>query len=969
MADSEGGAPAPSGLARKALKAAPVIIVGSVMFSFISYWRVAAVVLCDLASTAFYIGGIVEQAIGPAAPWYILGVMLFSYAVRAVYIESCSLFVRGGVYRVVKEAIGAMPAKAAVSALLFDYVLTGPISSVSAGQYLIGWILEFVALVDPGWGVTDPLMRASIKQYGAIFIAVCITLYFFRKNLIGIHESSGKALRIMGFTTVVAAIVLVWCTVTLAVKGPANPGMVSPIPDLSPKFEMAVNEQGIDRMTGEPRETWIRDPQTHKLLPSLDAHGQPIPKINPLTKYQEDPLGFLPRIFPGVSEHLRHIDSVLSVIGLVGLVVAFGHSILAMSGEETLAQVYREVESPKLPNFKKAGFVIFGYSLVLTAGVSFLAVLLIPDEVRMKDYADNLLGGLAMHVVGPAPLRLVLNAIVVAAGFLILSGAVNTSIIGSNGVLNRVAEDGVLPDALQKPHRSYGTTHRILYLIVGLQIFTIVASRGNMVLLGEAYAFGVIWSFFFNALSMLVLRFKDKRIREFKVPINIQIGSFEVPVGLMFVFCVLGSTALINLFTKEVATLGGLAFSCILMGVFLVTEKITHRNNKGTTHEHIEQFTERTSAEVSAETVHSTKPYRKLVAIRSPQNLYMLQRALEETDPETTDVIVMTAKVIPVGDAAPNVAELDRFDRKLMTAVIELAEKSGKHITPMVVPTNNPLYAVMNAAKSLEVQELVVGASNKFTAEEHLDQMAFYWISIHGGEPIPLTIRVLSKTWDVHYDVGGGSRIPRVSERRARTVAELRAAGVGVRRVLMVHDNTHRARDLFDAVLTMLDPDVVFDVVHVSTDNSNATSASVGNSNAVLSREPSAQQRDSRTAVSSTRLSSAGISRSSTVTGTSLLQDIERAENIGREVHVHTLQTDPGTGVVRLALEHDYDLIVLDAPAATENGAGPLAWQQYIREHASCVVCFMSLPAIQREVVDSTPSHVIASSGHASDGH
>src|SRR5215471_15323607 len=133
---------------RRLLRPAQVIIVSSVMFSFISYWRVAAVVLCDLASTAFYIGGIVEQAIGPAAPWYILAVMLFSYAVRAVYIESCSLFVRGGVYRVVKEAIGGMPAKAAVSALLFDYILTGPISSVSAGQYLVGWMLEFVALLN-----------------------------------------------------------------------------------------------------------------------------------------------------------------------------------------------------------------------------------------------------------------------------------------------------------------------------------------------------------------------------------------------------------------------------------------------------------------------------------------------------------------------------------------------------------------------------------------------------------------------------------------------------------------------------------------------------------------------------------------------------------------------------------------------------------------------------------------------------
>ena len=64
-----------------------------------------------------------------------------------------------------------------------------------------------------------------------------------------------------------------------------------------------------------------------------------------------------------------------------------------MSGEETLAQVYREVESPKLGNFKKAAFIVFLYSLLFTGGISFLAVLLIPDEVRMKDYADNLVGG------------------------------------------------------------------------------------------------------------------------------------------------------------------------------------------------------------------------------------------------------------------------------------------------------------------------------------------------------------------------------------------------------------------------------------------------------------------------------------------------------------------------------------------------------------------------------------------------
>ena len=119
-----------------------VLLVSTVMLTFISYWRTAAVVLCDLASTAYYIGGIVESQIGKAAPWFILGVMVFSYAVRSGYIESCSMFTRGGVYRIVKEAMGGTAAKLAVSALLFDYVLTGPISGVSAGQYLLGLVNE-----------------------------------------------------------------------------------------------------------------------------------------------------------------------------------------------------------------------------------------------------------------------------------------------------------------------------------------------------------------------------------------------------------------------------------------------------------------------------------------------------------------------------------------------------------------------------------------------------------------------------------------------------------------------------------------------------------------------------------------------------------------------------------------------------------------------------------------------------------
>ncbi len=349
---------------RRLLRPAQVIIVTSVMFSFISYWRTAAVVLCDLASTSYYIGGIVEQSIGSAAPWFILAVMFFSYAVRSVYIESCTLFVRGGVYRVVREALGKFMAKLAVSALMFDYILTGPISAVTGGQYIIGLILEIVAR---WFGMEiDADSRDFFKRFGSVLIATAATVYFFRKNLIGIHESSENALKIMIITTVMGAVMLTWCGVTLAVNGPAKskdgtPNTVNPTPNFTPK-------------------------------------------LNPTTKQMEDPTGFLKHT--SAAQRLRDLtgrdaSDWLGLIGIFGIFIAFGHSILAMSGEETLAQVYREVESPKLKNFKKAAFIVFVYSLILTGGISFFAVLLIPADVRMNNYSDNLIGGLAMNVIGP----------------------------------------------------------------------------------------------------------------------------------------------------------------------------------------------------------------------------------------------------------------------------------------------------------------------------------------------------------------------------------------------------------------------------------------------------------------------------------------------------------------------------------------------------------------------------------------
>ena len=176
--------------------------------------------------------------------------------------------------------------------------------------------------------------------------------------------------------------------------------------------------------------------------------------------------------------------------------------------------------------------------------------MIIPDKVR-PDYFANLISGLAMNMVGPYTLKLFFQGFVVLVGVLILSGAVNTAIVGASGVVNRISEDGVLTPWFRKPHRRFGTTYRVINLITLLQIFTIIASRGNVYLLASLYAFGVIWSFSFMSLAVLVLRFIDHEKREFKVPGNLRVGKIELPIGLGLISLLLFATAFTNLFTKQ----------------------------------------------------------------------------------------------------------------------------------------------------------------------------------------------------------------------------------------------------------------------------------------------------------------------------------------------------------------------------------------------------------------------------------
>src|SRR5579871_1667695 len=662
-----------------------VIVATTALLTFISFWRAAAIVLNDLASSAYYAGGEAEGYIGKTAPWFILAIMLFSYAVRAVYVESCSMFVRGGVYRAVKQSLGGTLAKFSVSALMFDYILTGPISGVAAGQYLSGLISDLLEYFHLG-----QRLAPGMVDFVAASFAVVVTLYFWWENTKGIPESSEKALKIMKLVTVMVVILIVWCVYTILLR--------------------------------------------HSHLP-------PFPTPHNL------------RLSPSALGWLVH-SNLPQTFGIIAIFIGLGHSVLAMSGEESLAQVYREIEHPKLPNLKKAGLVIFVYSLVFTSLVSFFAVMIIPDGVR-DSYLENLIGGLAMSLHGPLAARLIFHAFVVVVGSLILAGAVNTAIVGSNGVLNRVSEDGVLSSWFRQPHPKFGTSYRIINIVVALQIITIIISRGDVTFLANLYAFGVIWSFAMNGLAVLVLRYTRPGEREFQVPFNLRIGNTQLPIGLALITLMLFLIAIINLFTKPVATMAGGAFSILLYLVFTISERQARRG--GSAHVEMDQFNLELESELTPEAV-GARPGNILVPVSNHFNLYHLGNVLDRIKPGRRDVVVLHVRLLRRSASGENELEADQLfgsiEQHLFSQALSMAEKRGKSIRLAVVASNELWDGILRAATSLQSSTIVIGHSPKEGTEEQARHIGDAWERLADPKP-QFNLEIHRSNGDKSYKVLG----------------------------------------------------------------------------------------------------------------------------------------------------------------------------------------------------------------------
>ena len=157
---------------------------------------------------------------------------------------------------------------------------------------------------------------------------------------------------------------------------------------------------------------------------------------------------------------------------------------------------------------------------------------------------------------------------------------------------------------------------------------TILASRGDTYLLGEAYAFGVVWSFSLKSLGVLVLRFK-RHDQEYKHPGNFKIGRHEIPVGLMVTTSILFLVAIANLFSKRIATIYGILFTLGLFALFTISDRINRPKMIGKK-KGLEEFNLDHQADISLGGIHARPGCHPCCGPRLQPNGALTNRAAKD---------------------------------------------------------------------------------------------------------------------------------------------------------------------------------------------------------------------------------------------------------------------------------------------------------------------------------------------------
>jgi hypothetical protein len=253
-----------------------------------------------------------------------------------------------------------------------------------------------------------------------------------------------------------------------------------------------------------------------------------------------------------------------------------------------------------------------------------------------------------------------------------------------------------------------------------------------------------MWSFAMKSLAVFVLRFTEPGPRDFRVPLNIRIGKTEFPLGLGLITLTLVALCTINLFTKQIATLSGVAFTIVFSVIFSATEKISHK--RGHAHSGLDQFNLEPGEGLTQESL-GVRSGSVLVMVRDYNTLYNLNSVLDRTDTRKQDVVVLHMRLLARASSGEHALEADQLfgvkEQTLFTQALSLAEKRGKTIHLAVAPATDKWDGIMRAAQSLQSATVVLGVSPSHTLAEEARIGGLAWERLESPRP-NLNLEILS---------------------------------------------------------------------------------------------------------------------------------------------------------------------------------------------------------------------------------
>jgi nucleotide-binding universal stress UspA family protein len=272
-----------------------------------------------------------------------------------------------------------------------------------------------------------------------------------------------------------------------------------------------------------------------------------------------------------------------------------------------------------------------------------------------------------------------------------------------------------------------------------------------------------------------VLRFKDRSAREWKVPFNLDLRGNEIPIGLGAIAALLFSIAGINMLTKQLATVSGVAFTLVFFTIFFFSERATHRRLGSAHHVEVDQFRLQPQEVISTDTVQ-VRPGSTLVPVRDYTSLEHVRRALELTHTGRQDLVVMTVHLLRGPDAGyRELSEAKLFtdyEQLLFSRVVALAEKEGKHVDLVVVPASDPTQAIVQTAAQLYCAEIIVGPAGAVSPREQALRFGETWERLPEKPPHQVRLRIAEPGGRVQEFLLG-AHPPKLGEADVQLIHEL----------------------------------------------------------------------------------------------------------------------------------------------------------------------------------------------------